>query len=121
MAEDHRNAPRVKIQIKITYDTYAGGVKHAKAVLSRDLSSEGICFVTDEVLDPECHLELMMHLPGGIGTVACEAVVVWQREMDDPPEGHEGLAIETGVKIVVMESDGKAMLLQFIKDHGDTF
>lgn len=120
MAEDRRSTPRAEIQVNVTYHSTRRR-RNDKTVVTRNLGGDGICFITNEVLDPESHLEMQLHLPKNPEPIACEAIVIWQKELEEPPKGYEGIAIETGVKFVHIDSDSKAKLIECVKQYGSPF
>lgn len=120
MAEDRRNTPRSKVQVNVTYHSTTRR-RNDKSVVTRNLGVEGICFITNEMIEPESHLQMQIYLPKEFESIECEAIVVWQRELETPPKDHEGIAIETGVRIVDIDPDRRAQLLQCVKKYASFF
>lgn len=108
-SQDKRRFIRLEIPVEIVFIRKAGNV--LKNAVSKDISSEGLRFSTDERLNPGEELELKLILTSAANPVHAAGKVVWVSDASiDRKE------CEVGIEFVKIEEDNKNTFLKFLCD-----
>jgi hypothetical protein len=95
MAEERRESPRTKSRLTAVFKDLETG--RVQRVLTKDLSSKGVCLVTEGLLRPGTRLQVDLQLPDRATPLTVQAEVVWSRAVDEPGTSDEVPTVETGV------------------------
>lgn len=75
-AEDKRKSPRLPLDVQVNYQ----GNAFAK---SKDISSGGICLITDEALEEKKIYTLVFSFPGEAERLECFGKVAWTKQASE--------------------------------------
>lgn len=113
MGEEQRRFIRITSRLTaIVKIVKTGKVKRA---LTRDVSAGGICFVTEEILEPGTALEVELKLPDREAPVVFLGEVAWSRPIGPQPKSYQNPTGETGVKFISIDPKDRALIMQYAK------
>jgi hypothetical protein len=91
---------RTKIDFRVK-DSQEGTISPQKySAISKNLSAEGMSFVSDQKLEKGDGLLLDVFIPSANRPIRMEGAVRWCQEM--PPGKNKALSFETGIKLVTV-------------------
>jgi len=95
-----------KMKFKVADDMKSRISSRKYLALSRNVSSEGLCFVSGKKLEKGSHLDLEVFLPGDQEQIRMEGEVKWcDYVQGDEVEQSENQQFDTGVKLVSVEGE----------------
>ena len=86
-----------------------------RRALTKDISAGGVCFVTEEVLEPGMALEVDLKLPDRAAPITFLGEVAWSRPIGSQRKSYENPTAETGVKFVSIDPKDQALIMQYAK------
>jgi len=105
-------------EVEIKFKLKGDGVQHPDignfGALSKNLSVEGICFVSENKLVPGNVLRLELSLPRQKDLVYLEGEVRWSVPMQKIDQ--KGM-FETGIKLFTVRKQDSSRFIQYICDH----
>jgi hypothetical protein len=94
------------------------GQKFSKAKYSgttKNISAEGLCFISNVELCKRDHLSLDLYLPNKVEPVVMEARVRWSRIKERKASGEK--SVETGIKIITVGKEDVEKSVVFDEIH----
>lgn len=93
-----------KMKFQVSDNVKKSNFKRKYLALSRNVSSEGLCFVSQKKLEKGSFLDLEVFLPGNHEQIHMEGEVQWcSCTQDDLLNESENQQFDTGVKLVSVE------------------
>jgi hypothetical protein len=89
-----------------------------RSALSQNVSAEGICFVSDELVEIGTFLYLEVYVPNSEKPVCMEGEVRWSREVKDDKKGNHFL---TGVQLAIIDGEKVEKTIFFDEAHQMTW
>ena len=113
MGEEQRRFIRVTGRlVAVVKIVKTGKVRRA---LTRDISAGGICFVTEEILEPGTALEVELKLPDRDAPILFLGEVAWSRPIGPKPKSYQDPTAETGIKFVSIDPKERELIVQYAK------
>ena len=82
-------------------------------VLTKNVSSSGVCLITDEILAAGTLVEVEMKFPDREQSVAFQGVVKWSGlASGSEPSAH---TVETGVQFISIDPKDRALIAHYVK------
>ena len=110
MSEDRRRSVRVTERLVVFLKHPATGKVHRG--LTNNISSIGVCVVTEQFFNPGAPLEVEIKLPDREAPVTFTGVVVWSRVAEEAQKVYEGPTVELGIKFVQIDPRDLALIQQ---------
>lgn len=107
--EDKRKFIRLEIPIEVDYISKANGL--LKKTVSKDISAEGLRFLTNAPIEKNEDLELKLMLPEARNPVHAIGKVAWIKKFSLDEN-----AFEVGIEFIKIEEDNKNTFLKFLCD-----
>ena len=112
---DRRRAVRLTTRLSTTFKNLHTGI--VQQALTRDISGEGVCLLTEEMLEPGTPLAVEIHLPDYDAPIAFLADVVWSMLVIDQETLSKHPLSETGVKYVSIDPKLRTCIMQYAALH----
>ena len=114
--EERRKFIRLEVPVDLKYITAGDSVR--KEAITKDLSCEGLRFISGDVLKEGSNLELNLDIPDASNPVHIIAKVVWTKRFST----EDGSPFEVGVEFAKIEEDNKNTFLKYLCDliYGQT-
>ena len=113
MGEEQRRFIRVISRLTaVVKIAKTGKVRRA---LTKDISAGGICFVTEELLEPGTALEVELKLPDRDAPIAFLGEVSWSRPIGPAPKSYQNPTAETGVKFISIDPKERDLIMLYAK------
>lgn len=107
---ERRRFIRLEVPIDIQYNVL--GQNLLKEVTTKDISCDGLRFVTTEPLGVDSRLRLTIWIPKARNPVHAEAKIVWAKRQASA----EAEQYEVGVELSKIEEDNKNTFLKYLCD-----
>ena len=111
MQEDQRKFPRANMRLMAFIKFLETG--KVRRVLTKDISGVGVCFVSNELLEPGTSLEMEVKLPDYDNPITFTAAVVWSRVTEPPAKSYQQPVVETGLKFVAINPKQRSLIVQY--------
>lgn len=108
-SEDRRKFIRLEMPIEVDYISKASGL--LKKTISKDISAEGLRFLTNTSIEKNEDLELRLVLPEARNPVHIMGKVIWIKKFSLDEN-----AFEVGIEFIKIEEDNKNTFLKFLCD-----
>jgi len=82
-------------------------------VLTKNISSGGVCLITEEIVAPGALVEVEVKLPDREQPLAFQGVVKWSRPASGSEQGAR--AAETGVQFISIDPKDRALIAHHVK------
>jgi c-di-GMP-binding flagellar brake protein YcgR len=102
----------IRLEVPVDFKYIADGDSVRKEVTTKDLSCEGLRFVSDGGLSEGANLELNLDIPDATNPVHVNGRVVWTKRLSTEDKSPH----EVGVEFVNIEEDNKNTFLKYICD-----
>src|SRR3989338_1143623 len=113
MGQEQRRFIRVTTRLTAVVKVVKTG--KTRRALTKDISAGGICFVTEELLEPGTALEVELKLPDRDAPVAFLGEVSWSRPIGPAPKSYQNPTAETGVKFISIDSKERDLIMLYAK------
>jgi c-di-GMP-binding flagellar brake protein YcgR len=108
--EERRKFIRLEVPVELKY--IVEGDPTRKEVTTKDLSCEGLRFITEQGINEGTSLELNLIIPNASNPVHINGKVVWARKITT----EDSSPFEVGVEFVKIEEDNKNTFLRYLCD-----
>ena len=108
MDDERRGAERSKARLTTLLRNLDSG--RILRVLTRDLSTKGMCVVTEGLLSSGTRLEVELKMPDREAPLMVQAEVVWSRVIDEPRKSYESPTAETGIAFTNLSQQDLALI-----------
>ena len=108
--EERRKFIRLEVPVELKYIIKDGNLR--KDVTTKDLSCDGLRFISDEGLEEGSILELNLSIPSANNPVHINGKVVWVRKLSL----EDGSPFEVGIEFLQIEEDNKNTFLKYLCD-----
>jgi len=108
MDEERRGAERAKARLTTMLKNLDTG--RILRVLTRDLSTKGMCVVTEGLLSAGTRLEVELKMPDRETPLTVQAEVAWSRVIDEPRKSYESPTAETGIAFTNLSPHALALI-----------
>jgi len=108
--EERRKFIRLEIPIELKYLIEGSPVR--KEVVTKDLSCDGLRFVSEERIEEGASLELNLAIPNANNPVHINGNVVWVKRVST----EDGSPFEVGIEFIKIEEDNKNTFLRYLCD-----
>ncbi|MBI3010990.1 MAG: PilZ domain-containing protein [Candidatus Omnitrophica bacterium] len=112
MDEEHRGALRVRQQLTVLFRALVG--QRIGRALTKNIGVDGVCLITEGVLEPGTQLELQVRFPDRAQPITLVAEVVWSSLLDQPAKSYEPPTAETGLKFVRIDPRDRSFIVQYV-------
>lgn len=114
--EERRKFIRLEVPVGLKY--IVEGVSGRKDVTTKDLSCEGLRFISEEGINEGALLELNLDIPNANNPVHINGKVVWAKKLSTK----DSAPFEVGVGFIKIEEDNKNTFLRYLCDliYGQT-
>ena len=82
-------------------------------VLTRNVSSGGVCLITEELIASGALVEVKVKFPDREQSIAFQGVVKWSQLASGPEHGSG--AAETGVQFISIDPKDRALIAHYVK------
>ena len=110
--EERRRFVRLDTRLETSYTVLPTVTPEGAA--TKDISGNGICLFTKQVLTPGTHLQLAMKLPDRAQPVNFTAVVVWSEAYELIGKTEHRRAAETGVRILEIDPREQEAMMRHV-------
>ncbi len=107
--EDRRKFIRLEMPIEVDYISKTSGL--LKKTISKDISAEGLRFLTNSPIEKDESLELRLILPEARNPVHIIGKTAWIKKFSLDEN-----SLEVGVEFIKIEEDNKNTFLKFLCD-----
>lgn len=108
--EERRKFIRLQIPVELKYITEGDPTR--KELTTKDLSCEGLRFVSKAEIKKGTNLELNLDIPNANNPVHINGKVAWTKRLST----EDGSPFEMGVEFVKIEEDNKNTFLKYLCD-----
>ncbi|MDD5680044.1 MAG: PilZ domain-containing protein [Candidatus Omnitrophica bacterium] len=112
MAEERRRFVRLEVPIEIKYVVDEDPNQVRKRVATKDLSCDGLRFISEQKVDEGALLDLNLTVPGANNPVHIKGKTIWAKKLST----EDTAPFEVGVEFVQIEEDNKNTFLKFLCD-----
>jgi Tfp pilus assembly protein PilZ len=114
--EEKRKFIRLEVPVEFKYILASGAAR--KNVTTKDLSCDGLRFISEEGVEEGAQLELNLDIPNANNPVHINGKVVWIKRLST----EDGSPYEVGVEFTKIEEDNKNTFLKYLCDliYGQT-
>ena len=113
MGEEQRRFIRVTNRLPSMFKIITTG--KVRRALTKDISAGGVCFITEELLEPGTALEVELKLPDREAPIIFLGEVTWSRPIGPPPKSYQNPNSEAGIKFVSIDPKDRALIMQYAK------
>ena len=113
MGEEQRRFIRVPSRLNAIFKVVKTG--KVRRALTKDISAGGVCFITEELLEPGTALEVELKLPDREAPITFLGEVAWSRPIGPPPKSYQNPTSEAGIKFVSIDPKDRALIMQYAK------
>ena len=113
MGEEQRRFIRVTNRLPSMFKIITTG--KVRRALTKDISAGGVCFITEELLEPGTALEVELKLPDRDAPIKFLGEVAWSRPIGPAPKSYQNPTAETGIKFVSIDPKDRALIVQYAK------
>ena len=108
--EERRKFIRLEVPVGLKY--IIEGDSTRKEVTTKDLSCEGLRFISEDGVNESTILELALNVPNANNPVHINGRVVWAKRLST----EDGSPLEVGVEFIKIEEDNKNTFLKYLCD-----
>jgi len=109
---ERRRASRVTTRLTAIYKNLNTG--KVRRALTKDISSTGLCLITEELLEVGTLLGVEITLPDRHSPITFTAEVMRSQSMLGPRKSYENPTVETGIKFLGINPKDHAALKQYV-------
>lgn len=108
--EERRKFIRLEVPVELKY--IIEGDSARKEVTTKDLSCDGLRFISEQDIGEGAILELNLDIPNAVNPVHANGKVAWTRRLST----EDGSPYEVGVEFIKIEEDNKNTFLKYLCD-----
>lgn len=108
--EERRKFIRLQVPVELKYITEGDSIR--KEVTTKDLSCEGLRFISKAEIKKGANLELNLDIPNANNPVHINGKVAWIKRLSTV----DGSPFEVGIEFVKIEEDNKNTFLKYLCD-----
>ncbi|MBI2496286.1 MAG: PilZ domain-containing protein [Candidatus Omnitrophica bacterium] len=110
--EERRGEARVRQRLTVLFRALDG--QRIGRALTKDIGADGVCLITEGVLEPGTQMELEVRFPDREQPITLAAEVVWSKLLDQPAKSYETPTAETGLKFVRIDPRDRSFIVQYV-------
>ncbi|MBU4377001.1 MAG: PilZ domain-containing protein [Candidatus Omnitrophica bacterium] len=110
--EERRRFIRLEVPIELKYIVEDNPSQTRMRVATKDLSCDGLRFISEHKIDEGSALDLNLTIPGANNPVHIKGKAVWVRKMSS----EDAAPFEVGVEFAQIEEDNKNTFLKYLCD-----
>jgi Tfp pilus assembly protein PilZ len=108
--QERRKFIRLEIPVQLKYITQGSSMR--KEVTTKDLSCDGLRFMSEQEIGEGVILELSLNIPSATNPVHVDGKVVWEKKVST----EDSSPFEIGVEFTKIEEDNKNTFLKYLCD-----
>ena len=112
ITEERRRFIRLEVPIEVKYVVEEDSDPVRKRVATKDLSCDGLRFISERKLDEGSLLDLNLTIPGATNPVHIKGKAIWSKKLST----EDAAPFEVGVEFVQIEEDNKNTFLKYLCD-----
>jgi len=110
--EERRRFIRLEVPIEVKYVVEEDSDPVRKRVATKDLSCDGLRFISERKLDEGSLLDLNLTIPGATNPVHIKGKTIWSKKLST----EDAAPFEVGLEFVQIEEDNKNTFLKYLCD-----
>ncbi len=110
--EERRRFIRLEIPIEVKYVIEEDPNQARKRVATKDLSCDGLRFISGEKVDEGSVIDLNLTVPGAANPIHIKGKTIWSRKVST----EDTAPFEVGVEFMQIEEDNKNTFLKYLCD-----
>ncbi len=111
-AEERRRFIRLEVPVEVKYVIEDDPDQVRRRVATKDLSCDGLRFISERRLNEGAFLDLNLTIPGANNPVHAKGKTIWARKTST----EDAAPFEVGVELVQIEEDNKNTFLKYLCD-----
>lgn len=110
--EERRRFIRLEVPIEVKYVIEEDLNQARKRVATKDLSCDGLRFISGEKIDEGFVIDLNLTIPGAANPVHIKGKTIWSRKVST----EDAAPFEVGIEFTQIEEDNKNTFLKYLCD-----
>ena len=110
--EERRRFIRLEVPIELKYVVEKDASQMRRRVATKDLSCDGLRFISELKIGEGAVLDLNLTIPGANNPVHIKGKAVWSRKISS----EDAAPVEVGVEFIQIEEDNKNTFLKYLCD-----
>ena len=110
--EERRRFIRLEVPIELKYVVEDDASQMRRRVATKDLSCDGLRFISEQKIGEGAVLDLNLTIPGANNPVHIKGKAVWSRKISS----EDAAPVEVGVEFIQIEEDNKNTFLKYLCD-----